>query len=239
MLREIHEIVREPKSLQAFVEWLPELAPHERYYLSLQVRRKYFPELKSKDRTQLRRFLATKQDMISKINQLECPLGSYLTEEGDILPTSGMALYITLNPRDMRKAVVSSAKALIDLIAKEDSNPHSEVMSQIHKAKSRTTFVHFDIDKPTGTEADAHSPKNATPISDLLLEAEKIVGRKAMTIIETRGGCHLMVDPKKVVSEYKNWHGEIVKKIPCDQTGDLMVPVVGCTQGGFVPRFVL
>lgn len=243
-MKEVHEIVRDREQLERFVEWLPDLKPNERYFLCLQARKKYMPELKSSDKTQLKRFTSTKEMLITKIQQLECPVGCYTTKEGATIPDKGIALYITLNPRDMMKATQSGAKGLIDMMAKQftgtgqkDFNPHSEVLSYIHKSKGSTGYVHFDIDRPTGDEQDENAPKSVLTTQEVYDKAVEIVGEEAVTVIETRGGCHLMVSPSKVVSETKNWYPVITKNIQCDQSGDLMVPVVGCNQGGFTPYF--
>jgi len=241
--RYVHEIIRDYMALEQFVTWLPDLEEHERFFLCLQARKKYMPTLKASDKTQLKRFTSRKETLIDKIRQLECPVGCYRTKEGEVIPDEGIALYITLNPRDMRKATFTGAKALIDMIQKADNgglpdfNPHSEILSCIHKSKGRSTFVHFDVDRPTGDEADENAPKSDLSTEGVWKKAVEIVGEKAVSVIETRGGCHLMIDPSKVVSEHKNWYPMIVKQIHSDQTGDLMVPVVGCCQGGFVPRF--
>lgn len=233
-MREVHNIIRSRPALEQFVDWLPDLNGSERFFVCLQARKKYMPTLKASDKTQLKRFTATKQTLISKIEQLECPVGCYRTKDDDIITDDAIALYITLNPRDMRKATFMGAKSLIDMIEKQDEgglpdfNPHSEILSCIHRAKSRTAFVHFDVDKPENDGLFAKEVKE---------KAVNIVGKEAVTVIETRGGCHLMIAPSKVICEHKNWHPMIVKQIKCDQTGDLMVPVVGCCQGGFVPKF--
>ena len=238
-MRIVHQIVRDQEKLEQFVSWLPELQPHEKYFLCLQARKKYMPSLKSNDKTQLKRFIAHKENLIEKILQLECPVGCYRTKEGEVITDEGIALYITLNPRNLLQATYMSAKAMLDLIQKQDKNlnPHSEVLSCIHKSKGRSNFVHFDIDKSTGEEQDDKAPKSNLSIKEIFGIAESIVGKEAVTVIETRGGCHLLIDPSKVVSENKNWYPIITKQIQCDQSGDLMVPVVGCCQGGFVPRF--
>ena len=36
----------------------------------------------------------------------------------------------------------------------------------------------------------------------------------------------------------KNWHQQVTQLYPCDITGDQMMPVPGCTQGGFTPKFI-
>jgi len=228
-MKEVHNIICSEQALEKFVEWLPDLGPNERFFLCLQARKKYMPSLKSGDKTQLKRFTSSKETLITKIKQLECPVGCYCTKEGEIIPDAAMALYITLNPRDMRKATFSAAKALIDLIQKQDHNfnPHSEALSCIHKSKGQTAFVHFDVDNPDEGRIDWKEVRE---------KAAEVVGNEAVTVVETRGGCHLLIDPKKVVCDHKNWYTVIVKQIKCDQTGDLMVPVVGCNQGGFVPK---
>jgi hypothetical protein len=242
-MREVHQIIRDRAALEAFIAWLPVLEPHERFFLCLQARKKYMPSLKAADKTQLKRFTAIKETLIDKIKQLECPLGCYQTKEGDVIPDDGMALYITINPRDMRRATFASIRALVDMIQKQDAgqshdfNPHSEVLSCIHKSKGRHAYIHFDVDRPTGFDSDENAPKSGLTTRGVLKKASEIVGEDAVTVIETRGGCHLLIDPAKVVCEHKNWHPIIVREIDCDQTGDLMVPVVGCCQGGFVPKF--
>lgn len=242
-MKETHNIIRSQSALDEFIAWLPNLMPTERFFLCLQARKKYMPSLKAGDKTQLKRFVSTKETLVSKIQQLECPVGCYRTREGDVIPDEGIALYITLNPRDMRKAAFALIKALADMIQKHDAgglhdfNPHSEVLSCIHRTKGRSAFVHFDVDQVTGEETDKNAPKSGMSVQEVWDVAVKVVGKAAVSVIETRGGCHLMIDASKVESEHKNWYPMIVKQIKCDQTGDLMVPVVGCCQGGFVPRF--
>jgi len=238
-----HRVIQDESLLLQFIEWLPELRPNERFYFCLQARKKYAPFLKSSDKTQLRRFVSDKERMLEKIRQLECSVGSYTTKEGVAIPDEAMALYITLNPRDMRKATFAAAQSLIGMIRKQDTqpdmdlNPHSEALTQIHKAKSRSTFVHFDVDRPTGKDTDDNSPKCDLSTPAIYKRVVEVVGQEAVTIIETRGGVHVLIDPKLVVSETRNWHPIVCRTMECDQTGDLMVPVVGCNQGGFVPHF--
>lgn len=144
-----HQIIRDSTKLQEFINWLPALKENEVFFVCLQARKKYMPSLKANDKTQLKRFVASKENLFDKIRQLECPIGCYTTNDGEVIEDEALALYITVNPRDMKKASFNSIKALVDLIQNEDKrnlNPHSEVLSQIHKAKSRSVFVHFDID---------------------------------------------------------------------------------------------
>ena len=95
--------------------------------------------------------------------------------------------------------------------------------------RSRTCYVDFDIDDK---EID---------LDEIWLDKE--VGENNYTIIETRGGYHLLIEPEEA-SKYrqsrfndKNWYQKIQKKYPVDQSGDQLIPVIGTYQGGFVPRF--
>jgi hypothetical protein len=234
-----HQIIRDEDKLKEFIDWLPELGTDEVFFLCLQARRKYLPTLKSSDKQQLKRFVATKRRLFDKIRQLECPVGSYLTNDGEPIPDQALALYITLNPRDMRKATYASIKALVDVLQHpgKELNPHSEVLSEIHKAKGRSTYVHFDLDMPTGDASDDNANKCPLSLQEVKEFVASVVGEAATTIVRTRGGCHVLIAPDKVQSEHKNWYPIVRKQLVCDQTGDLMIPVVGTNQGGFIPHF--
>lgn len=223
---ETHQIIKDADKLKEFIEWLPDLEQDEVFLLCLQARKKYMSSLKSNDKCQLKRFVSTKDRLFEKIKQLECPVGSYTTDEGEPITDDALVLYITLNPRCMRKATFASMKAFLDLIQRGDKrnlNPHSEVLSQIHKSKARTAFVQFDIDSTEKLDIEYIT---------------SFVGVDAVKVIKTRGGYHLLVNPKLVQnSGYKNWYQRLQNIPGCDQNGDLMVPVVGCNQGGFTPYF--
>jgi len=238
---QIHQIIRDENLLLKFIDWLPILEKDEVYFLCLQARKKYMPSLKAKDKTQLKRFVSTKERLFEKIRQLECAFGAYQTDDGDIITDNGIALYITTNPRDMRKATFASIKSLVGLIESNDQqrnlNPHSEVLSQIHKSKSRSAFLHFDIDIPVGDESDRNAAKCCLSIDEICQKTADIVGSKAFDVIITRGGYHVLLRPELVTSKIKNWYCALQSVLNCDQSGDLMVPVVGCCQGGFTPHF--
>ena len=241
-----HQIIRDPKLLQDFIDWLPELGNNERYFLCLQARKKYMPVLQSSDTTILKRFVSRKESLFAKIRQLECAIGCYTTKDGIVIDDDGVALYITANPRDIRKATFNAAISLIGLIQKQDEHgaeqfklkPHSEVLSQIHKSKARSAFVHFDVDLPTGdVKQDSNANKSDLTVDQIYKKSIAVVGRQAVTVVQTRGGFHVLVRPEQVVCETKSWYPILVRELNCDQTGDLMMPVVGCCQGGFVPTF--
>ena len=72
-----YKIITNEKKLRDFIEWLPNLEPNEKYYVSLFARKKYSSDIKSNDKTQLKRFVSDKERMFDKIKQLECEVGAY------------------------------------------------------------------------------------------------------------------------------------------------------------------
>ncbi|WP_196893702.1 hypothetical protein [Aureivirga marina] len=226
-----YKIIADEKELINFINWLPELEENEKYYISLFSRKKYCDEvLKSSDKTQLRRFVSNKEMLFHKIKQLEIPYGAWKLKSGEDVPQESLALYITVNPRNMKKATEMLGRKCWDLMKSENFNVHAEALSCIQKSKSRSCFIDFDID-----DKNIDLDKN-------WLNQE--IGENNYTILETRGGFHLLIQPEKA-SVYrkenfgnKNWFQQIQKKFPVDQSGDQLIPVPGTFQGGFIPKFV-
>jgi hypothetical protein len=232
-----YEVIKDEKLLRDFIEWLPDTTASEQYYVCLFARSKYCKDIThiKSDKAQLKRFTSTKERLFDKIRQLECPLGSYKqykTGKGETIdiPQEALALYITPNPRDLWKATKASIYKLLNCIdsTNVNVNPHAEVMSEIQKAKGKTRYVHFDFD-------------NTDPV---LLNQEigdvcRYVNTEALTLLKTRGGIHVLVDPTKVDMAHRHtWHQKISNIASVDQTGDNMIPVVGCTQGNYIPHFI-
>jgi hypothetical protein len=227
MLKNCYQIITDETALRAFIDWLPQLKEHEKYYMCLFSRKKYCPEVPwiKTDKSQMKRFLSDKERMFDKIAQLECPVGAYTINE-QAIPQESLALYITPNPRDMWKAVPRSIKALATVIECEgkNSNPHQEVMSEIHRTCGQKVFIDFDID---------------TKDQDTLREAIDLVDGRC-DLLETRGGYHLMVksEDAKIGFTEKLWYKKLTALADVSADPHSMVPCVGCYQGGFTPRFV-
>lgn len=222
-----YKIIQDKKAFEEFIEWLPELWDGEQYYFSLFARKKYDSTgVVKSDKSQIARGTAKKEWLYDKIKKLEVEVGSYRTN-GEPIPQESLALYILPNPRSMKKASIKTAKMILDNIDKDKyQNPKSIALNAVQVSKSRAVFVDFDFDV------------EPNPLFKLRLFelAEEATGNKeSFDVIQTRGGYHVLVRPK--LCNNKKWHQELSKNSYVDQKGDLLLPVVGCCQGGFVPKF--
>lgn len=222
-----HEIIKDGTKLKDFVSWLPDLKPTEKFYVALFARKKYDDSLQttSSDKTQLKRFLCTKKDLITKLKQLEIDQGGYLLKDR-IATQKSLAVYITPNPRCMVKANKDMLIRLATAVSNQNffHNIHAEALSCVQRSKSYAHVVDFDVDDKT---------------IDLNLMKD-IMHRDCYEILETRGGYHILVNPVLAgkIAKSKNWYSAIQNTFPCDITGDQMIPIPGCTQGEFTPKFI-
>lgn len=225
-----YKIIRDEKLFREFIDWLPDMEEGERYYVCLFARTKYCKDIVhvKSDKQQLKRFLTKKQDLFEKVWQLEVPFGAY-TQKGVAMPQVALALYITPNPRNMWKATHNGLVKMATCIRDDNklTNPVQEMMSEVHKAKAKTHWIDFDIDAPWDKMAG------------IIAKISGYVNVDAIKWLKSRGGLHCLIDPSKVEEQYKRTFWKNIAGIPeVDQTGDNMIPVIGCTQGDFTPHFI-
>ncbi len=239
-----YKIIYDETELDRFIDWLPDLEPNEKLYWSLFCRKKYFPQaIKSNDKTQLKRGLATKENLKDKIRQLEIEIGKWKLRDMEV-PQEALVFYLMPNPRCMTKAAYKTIRHCADLLENTNKgyNLVQEVMSCVQKSKSRTVFVDFDIDD-----------KNIDlSLLDNIFPNVSKVNISPYTIVETRGGYHLLINTTKV-SQYnlacsfyspepllhctKQWYNDIKAAYTVDQVQDQLLPVPGTIQGGFEVKF--
>mgnify|MGYP001617055086 CR=1 FL=1 len=223
-----YAIIRDPALLEGFVNWLPGLQEREIFYVALFARKKYCADIKNikTDKAQCKRFTSKTPQLIEKIRQLECPLDSY-SIKGISIPQEALALYISVNPRDLQLATLNGLKKLADLITQgyNGYNPHQEIMSEIHRACSRKVWFDFDFDN--------------VEMEPTIAEISKILNMDCVRVLKTHSGFHVLVNLKGIREEFaKSWHQSMSKLPGIDVRGDNLIPVPGCTQGGFIPHFV-
>lgn len=232
-----YEIIKDEKLLKDFIDWLPELQPHEVYSVNLFARNKYCKDIVhiNSDKAQLKRFVSNKEWLFRKIKQLEIEIGSYWQQQIPI-PQEALALYISVNPRSQEKA----AKNLLIKLAKLITEPYNsynvsaEALSELQKAWSRKIYFDIDVD---------YSDKEMEFIDnsgfDLVPDYKEYINEDCVKILQTRGGVHLLVELSKIDSKYKNtWYKNLSSLPGADVKGDSLIPVPGCTQGGFIPHFI-
>ncbi len=223
-----YKIIQNEALLRDFIDWLPALERHETLYVSLFARNKYEQTSKvlKADKAQLKRFTTNKENLFDKLKQLEVELGAYKAG-GQIVSQEALAVYINPNPRDFMKSTKQSLIKFAELITRDYNghNPHQEVMSEIQKACSRKIFFDLDFDNVS--------------LENTMQEVKKYVNEDCLTILKTRGGFHLLIELSKLDKTYeKTWYKNITSIEGCDIKGDNLIPIVGCTQGGFIPHFI-
>jgi hypothetical protein len=225
-----YKFLMDQDELERFIDWLPDLEEHEIYYLAAFTRKKYcsseqHPWIKA-DKNHIRRFTSTKERLVSKIKQLECPIGSY-TMKGKgggefVVPQESLVLYITPSPRDLWKATIQGAIDLMKVVQCQgkNSNPHQEILSTIQRTASKKRVVTFDVDEKSQNVLDRFTD----------------VCGKAVDVVETRGGYHFLVHPKEMPKNEK-WYQTLSEV--SDVTGDALLPVPGTFQGGFSVKMII
>ncbi len=226
-----YKIILDEKKLEEFIDFLPVCNEHEQYYIALLARKKYVPELKEfkSDKAQLKRFTSQKNRIIEKIRQLECAIGTYKKDDV-VLPNEALALYITVNPRDLKRAGLNLMVTLAQLTrdGKDRYNPHQEALSEIQKSCSRKIYYDIDID-----ETDMEK------LEDTMQKIKSFVNEDSLHFLKTKGGVHCLVELEKIEKQYnKSWYKNITSLPKIDICGDNLIPVAGCIQGGFVPYFI-
>lgn len=228
-----YSIIKNPTELNNFIAWLPDLEPHETYYVCLFVRSKYCTGISHirSDKVQLKRFTTNKERLFQKLQQLECAEGTYFQRDVPI-PQEGLAAYITPNPRDMEKAAKASLIKLANLITQPYNgyNPHQEIMSEIQKSVSRRVYIDFDFDNTLKVDRDVFNKQ----IKDKVLER---INPECVNFLVTRGGLHLMIKSSEVDPKYsKTWYKSLSAMIGVDQISSIsMIPIPGCVQGDTYP----
>lgn len=240
---ELYKIIADIGEFNKFLDWLPDLQENEKFYCCLFARKKYAPELiHSNDKTQLKRFLATKENLYQKILQLEIPVGRYFLKS-HTAPQESLVLYINPNPRDMVKATRMLGKKCWDLVLNSNFNIHQEAMSCIQQSYSRKIYLDFDID-----EEDV----DFSVLRDIFPEP-LYRNYEVYNIVKTRGGYHLLINTTTATMLIKhhngrgghkydtNWYKKIVTSFNIDthgDKGDRLLPVPGTFQGGHKVKFV-
>jgi len=234
-----YKIVKCEETFNQFLEWLPELEDGQKFYFSLFARKKFGKtEGLKADKGQLKRFTASKEQALNKIKKLEVELGSYEVD-GVKVNEESLVLYVTVNPRDMHKAGLKTAKELVSMMAdgKTIYNPQSVALNQIQVTGVKKYFD-IDLDLKEG-QTLSH-----LQLYDLLWQSQ-LINEEAVkgNIVKTRGGYHILVELDKISEPYKkSWFNNFSQlkdeRFTIMMNGDNMTPVPGCIQSDFLPYLI-
>lgn len=225
-----YKIIQDEQAFLQFIDWLPELKEGELFYGCLFARKKYDNTgLLNSDKSQLKRFTSSKDYLYQKVKKLECAVGSYQFN-GQPIPQETLALYIMPNPRSLIKAARKTLIELAVFIAGEstkDKNPYKCALKNIQKHASRKVYMDFDFDID-----------NPFKVQETIKKINGILNTGSYNVVHTRGGFHLLVEVANVSKDIsKTWYNAITSLADVDVRGDNLIPVPGCCQGGFVPKF--
>ncbi len=227
-----YNIILDKIELTRFIDWLPELKKNETFYCALFARSKYFPQFPIKSgETTVRRFTADKDYLYDKIKQLECEIGSYKIK-GIEIPQQSLVLFINPNPRNLNKATAEFLLKVTERFVRQrytEINPVSELLSEIQTAcVSKKPFVHFDFDNIS--------------FEEMMSNLNEILNPEAINLVRTKGGYHLLVQTNNIEKEIeKTWYQKVCNLAGLDSKamkGDSLMPVPGCTQGGYIPTLI-
>jgi hypothetical protein len=230
---EFYQIIRDREQLEAFVRFLPDLQADEVYYVSLLARHKWIRTtgITISSQVQLKRFQANKKTLVNKLEQMEVAYGVYM-DKGKPIPAEALGVYITPNPRSLTQANFTVMKELLNGIqTNQILNPFQVALSALQTSCSKKVFFDLDIDI------------DYNKISENQIKTLRQALDLPATWIRTRGGFHCLIHlneiPKALASK---WYQQVLALktdgIDITMNGDNVIPLAGCTQGGFVPHFV-
>lgn len=233
---EIYNFISDEEKLKKFIESLEDTKENEKYLVSLFARKKYDKTgLLKSDKSQVKRFLSTKENLVNDIKKLQVEKGLY-TFDGQPIPEDSFVLYINPTPRDLKKAYFEILKEVSNSIYNDRFiNVKSMMYNCVHK--SRVSGGVYDVD------LDLKEEFKGTTFEDInkIIEKYDILPFGCYDLVKTRGGFHVMVKLKLVPEKYKkSWHlgfRNLLNKMDyvfddVMMNSDGFIPIAGTLQGG-------
>lgn len=248
----MYNLLKDENELRLFYDRiLPPLKEDEVYYVSLSCRGKYMKDEPKNFHKRLgssemfeRRIIREHDWNKFKRTILKycCEEGAYTFDDGVNIPIESMAVYFTITPSSMLKAVSEFGQKFISSLTEIAlgqgcslsylKHLDREILSCIHKAKGTKHYIDIDMDLHEGKK---HSGNDQVAIAHLTQELyNKDIN---YFIIDTRSGYHILMKKdsihfnyvellQKIEKEYK----EVIKELKVN--GNQMIPLPGTSQGG-------
>lgn len=253
-----YEFILDPTKVIAFGDKvLKPLAENQVYMVFLAARNKYLTDeqrktVKLAGQDMIARKVLKKKEgettgqmLLKGLSTLCVPAGHYRDNGGNPIPFNAFTMFVTVNPRDCKKASLAVAHTLLDKLANDmDGFQHLEnlVLSSIHKEVSRKVYLDLDIDLKV--------PMDLAERLRVLDEVMMPSGNTPFTQVNTRGGYHLLVEYDQIDKERKNtFYLDLMKLSEMEKnyelevktdgsSGAVMTPIPGTSQGGYEPTFL-
>lgn len=235
-----YEFIKDEEKLKVFCDSvLKHLGVGESYCVMLGARRKYLTEdektIYNMNGTDMlrRTIISSKEFDVVKRSILDMciPEGTYTDKNGKPLPNHCFTVYMTVNPASSKKAAGAMIKNLTDKLLNNDIdfNLVSLAKTELHRSFGHKRFMDLDVDVPDETECEA-----------VLDKIYNFLGETRTHTVKTRGGAHVLVDkcsldPTISKTFYKNIESIKIESGEIEMKGHCMIPIPGCSQGGFVP----
>lgn len=227
------KLINNEIQLLEFIDWLPDLEPHERYFVCVFSRRKYSSDKSIPSQLQLKRIVCRKDQIFRKIKSAEQLTFYYKDKEGNekVIPQDSLCVYISINPRDNKKAVNKLQKDLIDIVYsdKYDINLINKTYSHIQSSRGTHHFLCHDFDIENREELLK------------VIKKKNIINLDCLHLIYTRGGVHITVKKEDINWKlYPKWFTNLRKLDGYDRipTSEDLTPIPGTYQGGFTPQLI-
>jgi hypothetical protein len=225
---------------------LPNLENDEQFYCSLLARNKWDKESNIGSKVQLKRFTSGNEYLMQKLTQLETKIGSY-QDKSNSIPQANLGVYIMPNPR----SIFNAGQDLIGEISGNTKkkvyhmNPQSMALSCIQTNCSRKIYYDLDVDIKYLDNKQKYIEFILINLSDI-----KLIKNEDFFAIETKNGCHILLKIENMVERLgRNWFKQIESVVQTynqyyvdganiEMNEDNLLPIPGCTQGGFIPKLI-
>lgn len=252
-----YEIIHDEEELKWFFDnVMPELLPHEVYFLSLSARNKYL-SLEERAEVGLGRTEMFNRTIIHQrswssfirvLRRMECDVRGFTTKKDLPVPEKTIICYFNINPTNTIKALgefqskmhtysnelISCAMSgnNVDIAVKEITRMDAHLMTCMQKSTGTRHWVDFDFD----------IPKDCGMVISVSVYLESR-GISNYYWIDTKSGYHLLIDksqlkfnPQDIINEALKYIPEGLEDFEIIQNRNNMIPLPGTYQAGHLVR---
>lgn len=224
-----YQLIHHPEPLQKFIDFLPELKTNEGYLLILLARKKWHPESGIPSVHKMKRETVNdKSKIISVIRQWETAQGTYNSGDKPI-DQKNLGVYISFNPKDQYRACFELITKCLDHIRsnRQNINVKSVANDAIQISNGTKNFIDIDVDI-----------KEDENYLEIIKFIKTVIPAENLTFIKTHGGFHCLVRLNNLSDTWYNQIKSHTFKSEINIMSNDLVPLVGCSQGDFVPYFM-